>query len=290
MIRIAESVTPSGVPFSVRNLMGRDQDYLSKASNDNGESFNEMLAGALITLGSKKEGEINPKTVKQMLTLDRKFILVVLRQHTLKFKKLFEFDFEWPLQKGSKSKEKQHYEVEFTHENFPIIPPKWMKEKIAELKADAIKDERDFTTPDGFIEKFPILYQDYIEMLNINKTVSVTLPESLVEVEYQLLDGEIENKWAPTLKRESEIVVNMQILMHSPKMLGKNKSDHKIVKFSFETDNCDILDLEYLRKHIMETEGTIDTFLAIEHQTDKNRSKRVDLVSLPAFFFPSQAL
>jgi hypothetical protein len=37
-------------------------------------------------------------------------------------------------------------------------------------------------------------------------------------------------------------------------------------------------------------EGSVDTFLAIQNQKDKTRSVRVDLITLPDFFFPSQAI
>lgn len=286
--RIKDSVTPSGVKFSVRQLFGADQDMLTKESggDSNAMKFNKMLHGSMRSLGVKGQTELTIKDIQNLLSNDRKFILLTLRQHTLKYKKTFDFKYEFPLRRGHNQKEQFEYSVEFSHENFPITPYYWVREEIEKEK----KDNPDYR-PDGHEVLFPEVFQDYSDMLNTYREVKGTFPESKLAYVWQLLDGNAELKWGPSLE---DIRINMMLEMRSPKIkaLQQMNSEQKKedVWTSFETGRADLLDIEYMRSEIREKEGVVDTFLTIQHPNDLSRSQRVDLITLPVFFFPSQAV
>lgn len=288
--RIKKSVTPSGVAFSVRNLKGKDQRILSSQdSDDNAGRFNEMLCGALQSLGSKGKHELNTNDVERLLTNDRKFMLVVLRQHTLNYQKEFEFVYEWPLRASSKDREKKEYSINFTHENFPVKPYAWVRNKIEELRTKQESEKETVLTYDGHIVDFPQLYDSYEEMLATNKLFKGKLPVSGSEFEFELLDGIIESAWAKVERKSYH--ANTPIIMRRTKQAFiKGTAERKSVNVSFDTDEADLMDVEHVRTCIREVEGMVDTMLAIQHPEDASREARVDLVALPAFFFPSLAM
>lgn len=282
--RIKESVTPSGIAFSVRNLRGADQDLLSMGKEDEERSsFNEMIHSTLRKFGEKSQNEIIEADIENMLSVDRKFILLTLRQHTLRYKEVFEFKFEWPLRVGYKDKELIDYTVNFTAKNFPVTPPYWMREAIAKKELEAKDKKEEFLLPDGHIVPFPILFESYKEMLTKYQYFENTMPETNAKYRWRMLTGASERKWAKILRNNPR--VNMTLEMRSPQL---EFTPGKWTEYS--TPEADIMELEHLRKEIKDNEGDVDTFLTIVHPDDKNRQQRVDLVALPVFFFPSQAL
>lgn len=282
--QIVEKVTPSGVPFSVRNLIGEDQDMLTKQIKSTGEAtaFNQMMTNALRKLGTLEGDQIKPKTVSSMLSNDRAFVLLTMRQHTLAYKPTFDFKYEWPLQVGKREKEVVDYSVELNHENFPVIPYKWIREKIAQLK----KEDPEFN-PDGHLVPFPIVYENYDQMLTDNKNVEGTFPISKLKYKWEVLDGLTEANYSKSLRED--IRINLMLEMRKPKYLFQDTVKNKETWASFETKTAHIMDLEHLRDQIREIEGTVDTSLTIQHPTDLARRERVNLISLPVFFFPSLA-
>lgn len=283
MERIKKSVTPSGVEFSVRNLIGRDQNLLTRAQDDGDTSaFNKMLKDCLRSLGEKDVTKITDKDVTNMLSNDRKFILVTVREHTLGYQPIFKFNYEFPLRKGSKEKEVVPFEVKFTPENFPVKPYYWVAEKIAELQ----KENPEYLA-DGHTNQFPIMYSNYSDMLSERRLITGTFPDGKA-YQWTLLDGEMEKKYAKV-----DMVINTMLEMRGIKLPFVSGTDDsgkpKTILMMYDTDTADIIELEQLRTEIREKEGTIDTFLTIQNP-DNIRSQRVDLISLPVFFFPSQAI
>lgn len=280
---IKESVTPSGVKFSVRNLIGEDQDLLTKQMNkgDSG-AFNEMLSNALQSLGNLEKNRITPKVASSMLSNDRKFILLTLRQHTLDYKEMFEFKYEFALRQGHNAKEVYDYEVKLTHENFPVKPYYWMREHLDKLSREDGTGE--FVRPDGHIIPFPELYPSYDEMLAENKFVIVdALPKCGLKVRWELLDGLIERQFSEVMKNDMR--VNLMIDMRKPKY--SFMKDGKEQWIMFDASKQHVIDLECLRSDIQDKEGNVDTSLTIQHPDDPARQQRVELIALPVFFFPS---
>lgn len=282
---IIERVTPSGVPFAVRNLLGEDQDTLTKQIKKSGEgsAFNQMITSALRRLGNLTGDQIKAKVVNQMLSNDRAFVLLTMRQHSLGYKPSFDFRYDWPLRVGSMEKEVVDYSVTLNHKNFPVVPYIWMRDFI---KKKAI-DNPDYN-PDGHLEAFPVIYEDYDTMLSENTLVTGTFPKSGLDYQWEVLNGLTENNFSAAMN--DDLRVNLMLEMRKPKWKFVDATDRKKDAWvMFETKKSHIIDLEHLRNQIKEVEGTVDTSLAIQHPTDMTRRDRVNLVSLPVFFFPSLA-
>lgn len=281
MERIKESVTPSGVEFSVRNLIGEDQDKLSEGAGEDGESnpINDMLFRALRKLGNKSGTELTPNVVKRILSNDKKFILLTMREHTLGYQRLFKFKYDWPLRKGFIDKQVVPYEVKFSPENFPIEPYHWVKNEIQRL----ISDNKDYVKPDGHKILFPIMYPSYDTMLTTEKEINGVNPITNTEYRWFLLDGEQEEKFS-----KKKMVVNDMLEMRRLNLRIADSVSGEKQWAMIETKKVDIMEIEHIRTEIREKEGTVDTFLTIQNPSDA-RTVQVDLVSLPVFFFPSQA-
>lgn len=284
--RTITRTNPSGVSFELRNLKGKDQKIMTKQGTDGTESsrFNKMLAGALLKLGTLEGDQITEEVVKNCLSNDRKFMLVVLRQHSLNYEKEFKFAYEWPLQQGSKEKDLHNYSVNFDSKNFPVEPYQWMREKLAELKKDG-----DETVYDGHNIAYPVLYKSYEEMLADHKYRTFSLPGTDVKCRFTLQTGGIEAEYSHIPQNKQD--ANTTFEMHDCKYWDPDKDNSTKGKWiDMSTDEMDMLFVEVIRKTIKEHEGKVDTMLAIQHPKNQARETRVDLVGLLAFFFPSQAL
>lgn len=286
LLRTKESVTPSGVPFTVRSLKGKDQSIITNLSTGktNHNKFNTMLSGALLKVGDVEGHHLNVEFVSKMLSNDRKFMLVTLRQHTLGYQELFNFNYEWPLQKGAKDKEVHEYSVRFNHENFPVTPYRWMAEYLADKK----KKDNDDTVYDGHVNQFPILFESYDALIEKHCEIEGTFSGTEVRFKYNLLTGEIEARHSG--KSDDQFDVNTALEIRHPQYWGEANNQSKGTWFDFDVKETDLIWVEYLRKHLRVEEGRVNTTITIEHQTNKSREATVDLVSTPAFFFPSQAI
>lgn len=273
--RIKEFVLPSGIKMKVRNLKGIDQRTLTEQKNAKSkDTFNTMLADCTLQIGSKTH--IDKKDIQRMLANDRRFALMALRQHSLRNQHMFMFKFEWPL--DNRAKDIQDYEVDLS-QGFAQKPYYWVAQRIQELKANDAWQEGD---------EFPVMFEDYSEVLEMAQQ-EITLPESGLEVQYMMLNGDQEAKWS-NVDKES-ISSHTQIQMRAPKVILTAKEGEKTrVPMTLDLDNLDLLDIEFLRRDFREKEGFIDTFLTIQNQKDAAKESRVDLISTKDFFFPSQAI
>lgn len=286
--RIKESVTPSGVSFTVRALKGKDQATLTTVSQSDSaapSTIDQMLSDCLISLGVKGEAEITPKVVGRLLSNDRKFILVTLRQHTLNYQKQFEFKYDWPIDTNKRDKEVQNYSVNFTSDNFPVIPYWWLLEHIEDLA----KEDADFKTPDGHDILYPAMFDNYDDMMLEHQEIEGVFEDN-TKYKWKLLDGKMEKNMLSVKK----ININTPIEQRAIKYLWGDAPDteagegaKKQVWTIFDVGEADVLDLEQIREEIRLKEGEVDTSLTIEHQTNPLKQVKVDLISIPAFFFPS---
>jgi hypothetical protein len=250
-----------------------------------------MLADCLKSIGD--DTNITEQKVQRLLSNDRKYALVQLRQHTLKFQESFDFKYDWPLSSGAKEKESFEYSVKFTEEYFPSIPYKWVREKIKEMteqEDQPVKGEIDGVEVEFAPVKlgeghFPVMFKNYEEVLQ-HAERELYLPESGERLTYNLLTVDAEKKWSG-VDRET-MSANTAILMRSPKLSYSNDKGNE-VKTIWDIRRADALDIEFVRRDIRDMEGMVDTYLTIEHQKDKSRSTRVDLITVADFFFPSQA-
>ena len=288
--RLKESVTTSGVSFTVRALKGKDQATLTEINQSGDQaddsSINKMMADCLMSLGDKQEVEITPKVVSHLLSTDRKLILVTLRQHTLNYKKTFDFKYEWALGAGAVDKDVQDYSVNLTPENFPVTPYWWVSDKIEEEK----KDDPNYVIPDGHDVSFPIMYESYEDMLSEHQEVEGEFEDG-TRYKWKMMDGNIEKN----MSKLKKININTPIAQRSPKYLfgnassenEKGGSDIQQVWTILNIEDADVSDLEVLRKDIKDKEGDVDTSLTIQNAKNASKQITVDLIQIPAFFFPS---
>lgn len=278
MAREHEFVLPSGVKCKVRSLKGKDQGTITKQDKVGDVTvFNKMLSDCILALGDKTL--VTEKDVSRMLINDRKFALVELRQFSLRYKEIFEFDYEWPVEKSGK-KEVSKHKIQFTDDNFPAKPYAWVAKKIAETS----EEDMEIVKSNG--DKFPVMYESYKDMLENERTM-IFETEDGDQIEWQCATGDDETAWANVSK--SQLDVNVTLKMKNPKLLLSTK-EGGVAKVKYNIEEADIIDVEAFRKITKETEGDIDTFLTIKHPNNDSVRERIDLVGTVDFFFPSQAI
>lgn len=278
MARIYKDVLPSGVQFEVRNLLGKDQELITdeKKSRD-GKVFTKMLASALVSLGNNNN--VTERDVERMLTNDRKYALVMLRQHSLRFKPEFDFTYDWPLADNQKIKEE--YSVIFTREYFKIQPYEWVRLHMEALKATAAAAGEPFDE-----NVFPVMFENYSDVHALRE-ITATLPESGARVKWMILNGELEEKAQHLPARNSSTIFHMR---EAKQILQLKDGGTEPVVTGLITSEMDLMDLEYMRKRIREIEGSVDTILTVSSKKNPDKQARIDLVGTPDFFFPSQAI
>lgn len=308
--RTHEFVLPSGVPCVTRSLIGEDYDILTSPKyTKNGTQFVQLCKAALLKLGDSEK--ISEEMIFKLLTNDRKFMLLQIRQHTMRFSNEFKFTWEWPLK--DKQKDRQSYEVIFSREQFPVTPYRWVAEAMKQqgkevLSAqqveqnvnqarpvdspnlfDATADEAAmaaepravYSDPDQ--DAFPEVYSSYAEMLEDQSERKFDF-EDEPTLYWRLLNGRMEKAQMSQQNTSVNQVIDMRQAHHKIEIKGTGLTEK-----SFNSGKADAYMLDILRGEIMQTEGLIDTFLVIENQKDKTQQTRVDLVSVDSFFFPSMA-
>lgn len=267
-LRTHKFVLPSGVECEVRNMKGSDYDTITNPKLiKNNSQFDQLVKDILVRIGDK-EPPFRAEFINNMLSNDRKLILLECRQHTMHFEKEFVFKYEWPL--VGQDRDVQEYTVNFTREGFPVVPYSWVREHEDYKKG----------------EPWPVLFDSYDQVME-KKAVDVTLPGG-DKVTFDIMDGNAENRLSSM--DEGSITINAMLTARNVRQLIKMSVENKPVWSSFNFRDADAYDLEFLRKKIAETEGSVNTFLNIQNQKDERRQVRVDLLQTQSFFFPSQAL
>jgi hypothetical protein len=227
-----------------------------------GDSLNKMLADVLVSVGG--ETKITVDFVENMLACDRKKCLTELRQFTLG-EDTFEFDWEY---NSNGQKLKHHLSVPLG-DGFPT-------ETVKKLEDGGVVDAN---------------YESYEEVL-ANKEIEVELPSGM-KVKYRMLDGKGEA--AGMMTKKAQRSSHTPLVMRNPRYFVKpdEKSEGSWVQVNL--DKMSIRDIEFLRKHIREMEGRVDTEWMFDHPEADQKSPDekevvVDLVTQLAFFFPSGAI
>jgi len=276
------SVTPSGVEFELRGLLGKDQDTISRATHGNNaiNVFNEMLADCLVRLGDLYGKDVTPRIVEGMLSNDRDFALVLLRQFSLDFNPQFDFKYEWPIEAGQRQdKEIFDYSINFSYKNFPVVPYYWVVEKIEkELSEDPMQ-----APFDGYEKPFPVMFANYSDMLAEYSTVEGETSDG-TRYKWNLLTGKDEKDFANIAR--SDMVASSPIKQRGLRSFVGEKDGNEAWA-AFNLDECPIKHVEHIRSEITEKEGFVDTKITVQHQTNPLRENTVNIVGVPAFFFPS---
>lgn len=300
--RKGEYVTPSGIAVNLQSLIGKWQKELTQSNDVKRKgAFDEMLLDCLTSIGRKSKSELTSKDVIKIFREDRKGLLFEIRQISNKRNPKFTFDYEFPTKDGKKYKDT--YEVDFTPEDFPVKPYKWVADKMMVLyaikegilvvdDAEGINELPAGITLTKEQEKialsgpFPVMYDNYDDIIANHKTQKCILPESGIEVQWDILDGEAEKKFQGILTSDS-VSSHTQIQVRSAKY--KNETESSVL-LQLPLDNMDTLDIEGLRGHIMDVEANVETSVVVQYKDNSNMQANVDLVTTAAFFFPSLAI
>jgi len=279
----------SGVPCTIRSLIGRDQETLTKQDGAKANSqFNELLADAVVAIGDDRN--ITVDKIEKMLTNDRRHVLVNLRQFTVRDKKTFKFTYEWPITSGDK--DNQEYEINLSDENFPYVPYKWVLDEISDMDEQDLKE---FESENGTIYNaksnksgaIPVVYENYDEMLSseLNRVFKTSEEQ---EIHWEIQSGITEKKWSNFPKSKMSSLTPLE--WHNPKYVFKKDESGKNMFTKWDVRKADYMDVEDFRIETKNVEGDIDTYITIENQNDPSKIKKIDLVSTVEFFFPSQAI
>lgn len=275
--------TLSGVSVTVSELTGMHQRYITeKRFQKNGKGFDLLLQDCIIRLGNKTN--LTEKDVNNILSGDRKHILVELRQFSLDYQKNFDFDYEWAMKSGHT--QKQAYTVNFSPEDFPFHPYAWVREAynqaVADAQAKAEQEGREFTDDERWRVPIPDLYPDYQTILE-KKEYEVVLPRSGVKVKMNLMDGVGETHLIKMPEEDQSS--HTPIKLRNPQTIEMKEGKER--EYSLNLDKLSLKDISFLRKSFKDMEGDIDTSMVIANQNDPNQTLRVNLIGLPDFFFPS---
>lgn len=253
---------PSGVECEVKELTGKHQRILTEQKNKKmGENLNELIQDVLVRIGSITK--IDAKLVTDLLASDRKAILTQVRQFTMDFDTVFKFTYDYV----DRENKKQKYELEIDlTDNFPIKP--LLVEKDGEWVA-----------------------AEYSEYSEVNKKVTLVLPKSKKEIQWTILDGMGESIGMATAK--SDRSSHTAIKMRNPVELVP--TDNGFTPIQINLDTLGIKDIEAIRGDIKRVEGDIDTVIQFAHpeaetKPQNEKTVEIDVLSVLAFFFPSEAI
>lgn len=260
----------SGIEAEVTELFGKHQKILTTKNNMlTGKGVDLVLADCIVRLGS--DTDITEAKVKKMLAADRKKALLEIRALSLEYDPTFRFDYEW--EEADKTMSKFSYAVDFAEDQF----------KEDKYKTIQMVDDKD--NPGQQVPTLVEIKCAELSELAEFKLVHITLPRSKKVVRFNLLDGEAEGRAAiiPASQRSSHTPLEVR----RPQEVIKEKEDGEKIWGSLNLDKLSFQDITYLRNQINELEGGIDSTLVIQHQAEPNREVKLDILTVPAFFFPS---
>ena len=261
---------PSGVECEVKDLTGKHQRILTEQKNKKlGENLNEVLADCIVRVGEEKN--ITLEFIEKMLAADRKKALVEIRQFTFDYEPVFKFKYEY-LSGENGNEQKKEQEME-----------------IALSKQETDEEGQTKTVIKGFPTK--PYYKQWKEYKDIEKEVIITLKKSGKEVVYRMLDGQGEQVGMMTKKAERS--THTALRMRFPREFVTTSSGKTPIQL--DLDKLPLKDIEQLRASIKEHEGQVDTefrFMHPEAELKDSSEKEVivDILSVLAFFFPSEAI
>lgn len=288
--REGRKVLPSGVEFVMRSLIGDHQAWITDSDDKKRkENMDKMLLDCLVSIGTKKN--LTAGDVDRLIGFDRAFIFFELRMFSNRRNKDFCFDYEFAADADG-NRRKQRYNIVFDKKDFPQRPAFWVLEKmksdlagkLEKKESEITKDEVDTMLYEA--TEFPVMYNTYDEMLTERKSQTVTLPDSKVEVTWEMVDGAQEKKFAANMKKPNS---HTPLLQRSPKYKDETFKEGNVLP-SLPIGQLSFDDIETLRQDYMTKEADIDTSVVIMYKNDNNCQTQVNLITIASFFFPSLAV
>lgn len=288
-----EIVALSGIKIGIQSLLGAHQAMITaQAEKKRTDGFENLLYDCIEYIGDKRKPELTLNDIKRLLEGDRKLILIKIRQLSNNDNPLFVFDYEFPTEEGQKLKERKT--VNFNKENFPIKPYYWVRSE-ANTESQGLDQPGEESSADrtgwNDSDNIPVMFTDYSQILEAHLKQEFVLPECGIKVFYNLLTAEETSKYAGKLTKET-INSHTQIIMRSPTYIDEDLSNgrEKPVIVPVPLDQVTHIDIEALRKDIMEKEGNVETTVVVQYKQDRSKQSEIDLIAMPAFFFPSLVL
>lgn len=244
---------PSGVMCEITPLLGKHQRILTeigdKKTNEH-ERMNRVISSVTRRVGSVLTPD--EAFIDSMLAGDRAAILTTARQYSLGFPEQVEYVFTYADEEG---KEVETILVEDLPEN-KLFPFKEMKgsEKVSE-------------------------YSD-IQLVHTLK-----LPVSGKTVRLKQLTGVGERVISTTRKQDQ----SAHLVFRAREAAYERKGEKESTWISLDLDNLTFADLTFMRKHIKEVEGQVDTEIRFEHPLT-GQTTTVDILRSINFLFPSGSI
>jgi len=280
-------VFSTGVECAIQSLMGVHQRWITNSNEKKRlQGFIDLMKDCIVSIGDDKD--ITEDKVEQLLSIDRKQLLVEIRQLSTNKNPSFEFEYQFPATTGEKKV--QHYDILFTEEDFPLKPYPWVRNPMFEDYKVKHEIDRDLTKEEkrlALLEPLPIIYTNYKDVLQ-QVTRNTKLPESGVQIEWIMLDGITENQFGQRLKA-NDISSHTMLEMRKGKYFDKVGEKKEPVPIKLPLDRLSLVDIEHFRGDVIKTEGSLDTSLAIQYKEESLHAE-LDLITTAAFFFPSLAI
>jgi len=287
--RSQELVFPSGVKFGMLSLIGEHQRLITEQDEKKRRNaIDDMLLDCISYIGNKEK--VTKEDIEKLLSQDRAFALFELRKFSNRRSPNFIFDYEFPVDKTG-NRRKQRYEVIFDKKDFPTRPYYWVVEQMVakHKEQNSIKKLSEEDIEDLFknVELFPVYYESYEEMLDTHKNQTLVLEDSGVTVSWELLDGKYERVYSLNNNAKSATSHTQLELRKAVYNDGTFSDDAKLPKLPLDKISYD--DIEQLREDILKKEANIETSVVIQYKEDASSITQLNLITVPAFFFPSLA-
>lgn len=286
--RSVDKVMPSGVSITMQNLIGEHQALITSSDEKKRRNaIDQMLLGCITRIGNNYNVTI--EDIGRLLSQDRAWALFELRQFSNRRSPNFIFDYEYPVDDNG-SRRKQRYEVIFNREDFPQRPYFWVFSKMVEeyKKENNLPDDYKLSeNQEGFIleKEYPVMFEDYKEMLDIYKVQQLVLEDSGVTVIWEMMDGNKEKEYAKHVNKK-QLSSHDQLLQRNP-VYDDGSGSEILPKLPINELSQD--DIEQLREDILSKEANIDTSVVLQYKEDARTTVNLNLLTVPAFFFPSLA-
>lgn len=251
---------PSGVSCEIKEMVGKHQRLLTqqKSNQTHNDRLNVMLADLIVSVGLNRA--IDVEFVENMLTVDRKYALLMARQYAMDFEKVYTYVYTY-----EHNGQTYQYPVEVDLKEDGTFPFKPVKNQV----------------------------NDY-EM--IQKEYEFTLPKSgaLVKISPMTGKGEIMASKIKKKEASSHTLLKVRRLRYFAPDVGKEG-----MWLEVPYDKLGLKDLQAIRTKIKDIEGDVDTKLTFEHplveqgvyaSNSPEAKVTVDVLNTVDFFFPSGSL
>ncbi len=254
----------SGVEYEVTELNAKHQRIISEDGAMNINQFDEVLSDVIVKVGSTNVANLSDDArfafIKKLPSDDRRKALFEARQLTNDFNNDFYFKFQYESAqkhiKGTKLEE-------------------WIQVNVSNVIL-----ERPYLNPVEEIDQFVFDYEGIF-------------PRSGEQYKFTLSNGFSEELKLGKASSHTPILLRQPKLKKTVNKHGEPLKEPVWLMMNSDTlDKLSTKDIEHLRKHIHDTEALFDSSISFPHPEAEylpmnERRVRMDLLSVPAFYFPS---